>query len=141
MADDLIVSEVPGDVTTTVGLLTAALRAWDVTVFAVIDHAAGARASGLALEDEVVLVFGSAAVGTALMVADPRSGFDLPLRLLVWSQDGTTRVAYLDPAVLAQRYALDGEEQTLGKVRGLLQQLVTEAGGRPSPAPVPGERP
>jgi uncharacterized protein (DUF302 family) len=128
MPDDLVVSEVPQDVASTVEMLTGALQARGVAVFATIDHAAGARAAGLELDDEVLLVFGSPAVGTALMAADPRVGFDLPLRMLVWSRDGATRVGYQDPLTLADRYALGGELETLGKLRGLLEQLVMDVG-------------
>jgi uncharacterized protein (DUF302 family) len=64
------------------------------------------------------------------MQADPRSGVDLPLRMLVWSQDGTTRLAYQDPAVLADCYEVGAEQATLGELRGLLEQLVAEAGRR-----------
>ena len=127
MSDELRVSEVPGDVASVVDRLTADLRVRGVEVFATIDHAAGARAAGLDLADEVLLVFGNPAVGTALMRADPRSGMDLPLRMLVWSQDGTTRLGYQDPAVLADRYEVGSEQATLGKLRGLLEQLVAEA--------------
>src|SRR3712207_3939021 len=92
--EELRISEVPGDVASVVDQLTAALRARGIEIFATVDHAAGARAAGLELADEVLLVFGNPAVGTALMQADPRCGLDLPLRMLVWSQDGTTRVAH-----------------------------------------------
>ena len=128
MSDQLQVSEVPGDVASVVDRLTAGLRDRGVEVFATIDHAAGARAAGLDLPDEVLLVFGNPAVGTALMQADPRSGVDLPLRMLVWSQDGATRLAYQDPAVLADRYEVGFEQATLDRLRGLLEQLVAEAG-------------
>ncbi|WP_448618560.1 DUF302 domain-containing protein [Geodermatophilus sp. URMC 65] len=128
MSDQLRVSEVPGDVASVVDRLIGGLRVRGVEVFAIIDHAAGARAAGLDLADEVLLVFGNPAVGTALMQADPRSGVDLPLRMLVWSQDGRTRLAYQDPAVLADRYEVGSEQATLGKLRGLLEQLVAEAG-------------
>jgi uncharacterized protein (DUF302 family) len=128
VSDQLQVSEVPGDVASVVDRLTAGLRDRGVEVFATIDHAAGARAAGLDLPDEVLLVFGNPAVGTALMQADPRSGVDLPLRMLVWSQDGATRLAYQDPAVLADRYEVGSEQATLDRLRGLLEQLVVEAG-------------
>ncbi len=128
MSDTLKVSEVPGDVSSVVDVLIAALRNRGVEVFATVDHGAGARAAGLELADEVLLVFGNPAVGTALMQADPRSGLDLPLRLLVWSQDGATRVAYHDPDEMAERYAVGSEQATLSKLRGLLEGLVSDAG-------------
>lgn len=62
------------------------------------------------------------------MRADPRSGVDLPLRMLEWSQDGPTRMAYQDPAVLADRYEVGSERATLVELRGLLEQLVAEVG-------------
>ena len=127
MSDQLQASAVPGDVASVVGRLTAGLRDRGVEVFASIDHAADARAADLDLPDEVLLVFGNPAVGTALMQADPRSGVDLPLRMLVWSQDGATRLAYQDPAVLADRYEVGSEQATLDRLRGLLEQLVAEA--------------
>jgi uncharacterized protein (DUF302 family) len=126
---DLIEAEVPGDVAATVERITAGLRERGVTLFATIDHAAGARAVGLAMPDEVVLVFGNPAGGTALMQADPRAGIDLPLRMLVWSPSGATRVAYRDPDELADEFAVDGARDTLGRLRGLLDQLAAEAAG------------
>ena len=129
MNDDLTVTEVPGDVASVVARITASLRGRGITLFASIDHAAGARAAGLELADEVLLVFGNPAVGTSLMQADPTAGYDLPLRMLVWSDHGATQVAYQDPGALGVRYALDREVTTLVALRGLLQHLVAEAAG------------
>ena len=114
------------DVPTTVKLLTAALQRRDITLFATIDHGAGARSVGLDLSDEVVLVFGNPAAGTPLMQADPRAGIDLPLRILVWSQEGATNVAFRDPRTMTADFALGGRTETLDKLRGVLDALVAE---------------
>jgi uncharacterized protein (DUF302 family) len=127
VAAEPLVCKVPGEVSSVVERLTAGLRARGVTLFATVDHAAGARAAGLELGDEVLLVFGNPAVGTALMQADPRTGLDLPLRMLVWSQAGATWVAYEDPARLADKYAVGSQQATLSKLRGLLEALVEAA--------------
>jgi len=127
-SDGLRVRQVPGEVASVVERLTRGLRARGVEVFATIDHAAGARAAGLALGDEVLVVLGDPVVGTPLMQADPRCGLDLPLRVLVWSEGGVTWLAFEDPGVLAERYSLASEQPTLGRMRGLLEGLATELG-------------
>lgn len=126
---ELIETVSPYDVGTTVDRVVAGLGRRGVPLFATIDHAAGARAAGLALDDEVVLVFGNAKVGTALMQADRRAGLDLPLRLLVWSSDGVTRVAFHDPHDLAAAHDLAGRTDVLDTLRHVLDALVAEAVG------------
>src|SRR5579862_2509912 len=71
----------------TVARLDAEIRAKGMTVFARIDHAAGAAAAGLALRPTELLIFGSARAGTPLMQRDQAIGIDLPLKALVWQDD------------------------------------------------------
>ncbi|GAA3929053.1 DUF302 domain-containing protein [Actinoplanes auranticolor] len=74
-------------------------------------------------------MFGNAAAGTPLMQAGPRAGIDLPLRILVWSQDGETRVAFRDPRTLAEGFLLAEQTGTLDRLRGVLDALVAEVSG------------
>ena len=127
MDEKLTIVDVESDVPTAVARIEKALDRLGVTVFAKIDHAAGARAAGLELADEVVLVFGDPAVGTALMQADPQIGIDLPLRMLVWAEDGRTRVGYRDPRGLAVDPASAEVATVLGKMNGLLGRVAREA--------------
>ena len=68
----------------TVGRLEAAVRAKGMTVFAHIDHAAGAAAVGMTLRPTDLLIFGNAKGGTPLMHSVQTLGIDLPLKMLVW---------------------------------------------------------
>jgi uncharacterized protein (DUF302 family) len=129
MAVALVTARSPHDVPTVVRLLTAALERRGIRLFATIDHGGGAREAGLDLPDEVVLVFGNPAVGTPLMQADPRAGIDLPLRILVWLQDGATHVAYRDPRAMVDDYSVAARAGTLDRLHGLLDQLVGEVTG------------
>jgi uncharacterized protein (DUF302 family) len=127
MSASLVEVPVPADVATTVATLTAELDARGIPLFATVDHAAGARGVGLTLRDEVLLVFGNPAAGTPVMQADPRAGLDLPLRMLVWSTPGGTRVGFHDPRTLAEDYDLGGATATLDRLHGLLEQLARAA--------------
>jgi uncharacterized protein (DUF302 family) len=123
----VITTASPHSVAETVDRLRRLLERRSITVFATIDHAAGARDVGLELPDEVVVVFGDPRAGTPLMAADPAVGIELPLRVLVWDDRGTTMVGYDDPTALADRYRLDGLQGRLERMRALVAELVSEA--------------
>jgi uncharacterized protein (DUF302 family) len=93
----------------TVSRLQDAIAAKGLKLFAVIDHSGEADAVGLGLRDTKVVVFGSPKAGTPVMQARPLAALDLPLKVLVWDDDGQTRLAYTPPAELAARYDLDEE--------------------------------
>jgi uncharacterized protein (DUF302 family) len=118
----------PHSVEETVERLRGSLERRSITVFATIDHAAGARGVGLELPDETVVVFGDPRAGTPLMQKDPTVGIELPLRVLVWDERGTTKVGYEDPTELADRYRLDETQERLERMRALLADLAAEAG-------------
>lgn len=92
----------------------AEVRARGMTVFAHIDHAAGAAAVGLPLRPTELLIFGNAKTGTPLMQSTQMLGIDLPLKALVWQDaSGTAWLSYNDPAFLARRHGLDGVDNTI----------------------------
>jgi uncharacterized protein (DUF302 family) len=111
--------------------LEAQVQAKGLTVFARVDHAAGAAAVGMTLAPTTVLIFGNARGGTPLMQANQLIGIELPLKVLVWQDTlGKTRLSYLDPHLLAKRYSLPPEAAAqAGKLAGVLQGLTSSAAG------------
>lgn len=96
----------------TMNRLEAAVQAKGMTVFARVDHAAGATAAGLSLRPTEVLIFGNAKGGTPLMNSVQTIGLDLPLKALVWQDaSGDTWLSYNDPAWLAKRHGVGAEAQ------------------------------
>jgi uncharacterized protein (DUF302 family) len=122
----LALAKSPHTVHATVDRLLAAVTARGITVFARIDHAAGARAAGLELADEEVLIFGDPRAGTLVMQGDPEIGYELPLRMLVWDAAGGTRVGYRRASELAEQYAVADRSEVLARMDGLMEQLVGE---------------
>jgi uncharacterized protein (DUF302 family) len=105
-----IVSKVsPRSVPDTVVRLTDLLGAKGMKVFGVIDQAAAAAGAGLTLRDTTLVLFGSPVAGTPVMEAKPLSALDLPLKVLVWADDGQTKVSYTAPSTLAERYRLNDD--------------------------------
>jgi len=110
-------------------LLLEAIERRGLTVFARIDHAAGARAAGLELADEEVVLFGSPQSGTPLMQDDRRIGIELPLRMLLWREGEAVLLGYNDPRELTETYQVTGHQATLEQMASLLEALAAEASG------------
>jgi uncharacterized protein (DUF302 family) len=90
--------------------LETEIKAKGMTVFARIDHAAGAAQIGMALGPTELLIFGSAKTGTPLMQTVQTIGIDLPLKALVWRDaSGNTWLSYIAPAWGAKRHGVAAE--------------------------------
>ena len=127
MTDDAgIVTKIsPRSVADTVTRFTSILGAKGVRVFDVIDQAAAAREAGQELRDTTLVIFGSPAAGTPVMVAAPLAALDLPLKVLVWDDAGQTKVTYYSPDELAARYQLGADlAGNLAAVNPLTDALV-----------------
>jgi uncharacterized protein (DUF302 family) len=91
----------PAPFDATLKRLEQAIEAAGMTVFARIDHAAGARDASMTMPPTVVLLYGNPRGGTPIMLAAPRTALDLPLRVLVReAPDGTTIVSFYPIAAL-----------------------------------------
>jgi uncharacterized protein (DUF302 family) len=106
----------PRPVAGTVSRLQDLIKAKGLKLFAVIDQRAEAQSAGLDMPDTTLVIFGSPAAGTPVMVAAPLSALDLPLKVLVWSDEGQVKVSYYAP-------------EELGRRHGLRQDLVEELAG------------
>jgi uncharacterized protein (DUF302 family) len=94
----------------TMDRLEAEVKARGMTVFARIDHAAGAAQVDLPLRPTEVLIFGSAKAGTPLMQSNQAIGIDLPLKALVWEDAaGKVWLSYNDPSWIAKRHGLGAD--------------------------------
>ena len=109
----------PGE---TMNRLEKAILDRGLTVFARIDHAAGAKEAGLTLRPTEVLIFGNAKGGTPLMQALQTTGIDLPLKALVWEDaNGKVWLSYNEPAWIAQRH---GDAASVAEVTARLAGLL-----------------
>jgi uncharacterized protein (DUF302 family) len=111
--------------------LIAQIDAGGLTLFAQIDHAAGAAAVGQSLRPTDLLIFGNARGGTPLMSADQTVGLDLPLKALVWQDaSGAVWVSYSDPLWMARRFKLPAHVMpAVEKLAAVLDDITRKAAG------------
>ena len=108
--DRLLYRSSPYDVADTVRRLIEAARAKGITVFAVIDHAQGARDAGLDMPETQVVVLGNPTVGTPAMLTAPDIALSLPTRVLVRAAGLGTEVVCNDPDTVAGRHGLSPDQ-------------------------------
>jgi uncharacterized protein (DUF302 family) len=97
----------PYGVDETLRRLEQVIRTRGLTLFVHVNHSGEAARAGLTMRPAHVLVFGSPAAGTPLMVATTLVALDLPLKTLVWQDErDQVWVSYTEPSFLAQRYAI-----------------------------------
>ena len=106
-AEGLVVVKSPHSAKDTMNRLEETVKQRGLTIFARIDHAAGAAKIGKMLRPTELLIFGNPQGGTPFMECAQTVGIDLPLKALVWEDEASqVWLGYNDPAFLAQRHGV-----------------------------------
>ena len=105
--DGLVGVRSPYSAKETMDRLEAIAKERGQTIFARVDHAAGAAKVGKFMRPTEVPIFGNPAGGTPFLECAQSVGIDLPLKALVW-EDASKQVwlGYNDPTYLAQRHEI-----------------------------------
>ena len=126
---EIVTKTSPLTVADTVARLTAIISAKGMRLFAVIDQRAEARQAGLDMRDTVLVIFGSPAAGTPVMVASPMSAIDLPLKVLIWDDGGEAKISYYDPSWIVARHHVPAElTGNLAGINALTDALLAPPG-------------
>ena len=115
----------------TIDALVAIVVAAGLTVFARVDHGAGAAAAGLALRPTQLLVFGNPQTGTVLMQENQISGLDLPMKALAWEDaNGEVWITYPDAGWIAARHGLGSNSaDAIAAIRTGTSRMILQAAG------------
>ncbi|WP_254447283.1 DUF302 domain-containing protein [Ruegeria sp. HKCCA5426] len=128
MADDIIKIPTDKSVAEALDALEAAVGNAGATVFARVDHAAGAEKVGTPIPANQVLIFGNPALGTPAMQIDPRAGLFLPLKVQAYQDaDGQVWLAYEDPKETMDELDEVENSPVIDKMRGALAKLTAAA--------------
>ncbi len=127
-ANEIIVKNSNKSVEATMNKLQNIVTKKGFTVFAVVDHQAGATKVRMTMPPSKAIIFGNPKMGTILMQEKPEVGLDLPIRVLVF-QDANkkTKIAYRDGAWLDAEHNLT-KKKVLNKMNFTLDNITTEAG-------------
>ncbi|MBV8148230.1 MAG: DUF302 domain-containing protein [Candidatus Eremiobacteraeota bacterium] len=107
----------------TLAALEKAIAAAGNTTFAVIDQSAAAARVGMTLRPTTLILFGNPKGGTPLMDAFPLVALELPLKVLVWEENGSVSVAYPSMSEIAARYHVTGMDERVAAMDHALDAL------------------
>ena len=127
---DMVSKEANGSVSEAMDRLEAAVGNAGATVFARVDHGAGAASVDQELADAQLLIFGNPMLGTPVMQQDIRAGLVLPLHVLIYDDAGTTRIQYEDVAGMMAGLDVDLEAEVFTRMAGALNNLTNAAAGQ-----------
>ncbi|WP_420345121.1 DUF302 domain-containing protein [Pelagibius sp.] len=127
-AEGTVVKKSNHSVAATIDRLEAILKEKGLTIFARVDHQAGAQKAGLELRPTMLLVFGNPKLGTPLMQSGQTIGLDLPQKALAYEDAaGDVYLAYNDPAYLAGRHAIADRDEVFKRISGALGNFTDAA--------------
>ncbi|WP_338604851.1 DUF302 domain-containing protein [Sulfolobus tengchongensis] len=106
--------------------LINAIKNSGAEIFAIIDHSENAKKVGLNLDPTKVIYFGNPKVGTLLMFENRSIAYELPLRFLVWFENGITRIGYKRPSEIGREYNIsDNKKEILEKMDKFIEGLLS----------------
>lgn len=109
--DGIVVKDGALSVADTVAKLEMIIEAAPPSLMAKIDHGANAKKAGMDIGESVLLVLGAPKIGTPMMQSNRLVGLDLPAKILVYSEDGQTKLAYTNPQILKDRHQVSGADK------------------------------
>ena len=117
-----------GDPGSVMDRLEAAVTGAGATVFARVNHGAGAESVGMTLPPAEVLIFGNPKLGTPAMQDDMLAGLFLPLKVLVYSDGkGQTWIAWEEPEGMFDGLDIDDDAGYIEKMNGALKNFADKA--------------
>jgi uncharacterized protein (DUF302 family) len=123
---DIITLSGLSSVTETINKIEKALTDHGITIYARIDQQAEAVKAGLTLRPLELLIFGNPKGGVPLMMENPLSGLDLPLKVLAWEDtDHKVLPSYNAFSYLKKRFDLpENQIKSLSAMETLIKNAL-----------------
>ena len=97
-----------------------------IMLFGDIDQAKLGNAAGNKVRPSRLMMFGNPALGTTFITANPSSGLDWPVRVLVYqAKDGSANVAYTDFDWIARRHGISNREKEFKMATEVIESVTS----------------
>lgn len=110
----------------TTDLLVEVVKKSSLIFFETVEHDKIAKERGVELGETREILFEHAGLTTALIQCQPTTALDLPLKILVWEENGDVYMGFIDPKFMKKRFMLNGCEETVDEMGRLLIKVVVD---------------
>ncbi len=94
----------------------------NLKIIAEINHSEAAKGVEMEIPESRLIIFGNPKAGTQLMQQNQVVAIDLPMKMLVYDDNGTTKIIYNNASILMNRYEIMLPELET-KMNGLLDKI------------------
>ncbi len=94
--------------------------------FETVHHHEIAIEKGHEIDSTNVILFEDPDLTTDLINCEQTSALDLPLKLMVWEENGDVYIGYIDPQFMRKRFMIQDCPETLTKMTALVVRIVNE---------------
>ncbi len=127
-SEGVVIKKSAYSVSETIDRLVAIFKEKGITVFARVNHAAGAEKIDKKLAPAELVIFGNPKIGTPLMQSNIISGIDLPLKAMAYQNaSGTVELVYSHPGFLARRHDIKDRDALVKQMSKILTNLTDAA--------------
>lgn len=100
----------------------------NLKIIAEVNHSEAAKGVEMEIPESRLIIFGNPKAGTQLMQQNQKIGLDLPMKILVYDDNGTTKVIYNNASILMNRYeiVLPELEEKMNALLDKISQLEIE---------------
>ena len=110
----------------TIARIRKDIAAKGIMFFSAVDQAQLAANAGIQLRPSTLLSFGNPPLGAQFLTANPYSGLDWPVRLLVLQDEsGAVWAAYTDFAWIAKRHGIVDRVQQFATATGVVESITS----------------
>jgi uncharacterized protein (DUF302 family) len=110
----------------TIARIRADIAAKGIVFFQAVDQQKLAADAGITLRPSTLLTFGNPPLGAQFLTANPYSGLDWPVRLLVLQDDsGAVWAAYTDFGWIARRHGITNRTEQFAKASSVVDSITS----------------
>ncbi len=108
-------------------IIESIINKMGLVYFETVSHDEIAAERGVKIGQMREILFEDGGLTTSLLECQPTTALDLPLKILIWEENGDVYVAFMDPRFMKKRFMLTGCEEIVDEMGDLLSRIVVNA--------------